>query len=70
MAETLTESIRRRLRERIACPECGNTTVALRPLGRMIDVPFTSLHRFLNGRSATSQTLDKIAAWLTEEEPR
>jgi hypothetical protein len=66
MPESLTESLRRRLRDHNpACPTCGQPTgSSLRALGEQVGVPFTVLARFLKGGDATGRTLDKIAAYL------
>lgn len=70
--ETLTESIRRRLRETTAtCPACGQSTgQSLRALGEATGVPFTGLSRFLKGGDMTGRNLDKIDVWLRSRAAR
>jgi hypothetical protein len=63
--ESLTDGIRRRVRERIgACPTCGAATSGTRPVATAIGVPNTVLWRFLKGGDMTGRNLDKLAAWL------
>lgn len=67
-AETMTEGLRRQVRERsLFCPTCGQPTSpdGVRGLAGQIGVPHTVLWRFLKGSDATGRTLDKIAAWLS-----
>jgi hypothetical protein len=68
-SETLTGSLRRRLREtNPACPTCGQPTgQSLRALGEATGVPFTVLGRFLKGADMTGRNLDKIDAFLRED---
>lgn len=69
MAETLQESLRRRLiAARGLCPTCGQPAPgdSLRALGTATGVPFTVLARFLKGGEATGRTLDAIDRYLSE----
>ena len=64
--ETLTASLRRRLREsQPTCPTCGQPTgTSLRALGESVGVPFTVLARFLKGGDMMGRNLDLVAAYL------
>jgi hypothetical protein len=66
--ETLTENLRRRLRERIECPTCyqpmpGDTQAKL---AAEVGLAPSILSRFLNGKDMTGRNLDKVAAYLAD----
>lgn len=72
MTESLTEGLRRQVREKgVECPTCHQPTVdgGIRGLASSMGVPHSVLWRFLQGKDATGRTLDKIAAWLQEPKP-
>lgn len=66
--ETLQDSLRRRLRERlgmVVCPTCCRSGgVTVRDGARVSGIKLTSLHRFLSGKNADGKTLDAVAAFL------
>jgi hypothetical protein len=67
VAETLTESIRRRVREKSGeCPTCHQPTAegGVRQVAQDIGLSHTTLWRFMRGHQATSDVLDKIVTWL------
>jgi len=68
MPETLTDSIRRRLREHAGtCPTCGQPNgMSLRKLGDATGVPFTVLARFLKGGDMMGRNLDLVDHWLSQ----
>ena len=71
MAETFTDSLRRRVRERSGeCPTCHQPTQdgGIRAVSDAIGMAHTTLWRFLRGHQITSDQLDKIVAWLDAEE--
>lgn len=74
--ETLTETLRRRVREAAGvttCPTCGQPTPiegGVRSLAASIGIPHAVLWRFLGGKDMTGRNLDIIEAWLSREAPR
>lgn len=64
--ETMTESLRRRLRERIECPTCLQPMPgdSMRSLADSLGLPHTVVWRFLRGGDMTGRNLDKVAAYL------
>lgn len=66
MSETLTESLRRRLNERVACPTCHQPLPGknVRDMAAEIGLPHTVLWRFLRGGDMQGRNLDIIAGYL------
>lgn len=64
--ESMTDALRRRLLEGIACPTChqplpGEST---RKLADAMGMTHTGLWRFLKGGDMTGRNLDKVDAYL------
>lgn len=63
---TLQERLRHRLKiELEACPTCGHPTKSIRDLAKKTGLPVTTLWRFLGGKGADGETLDRIDRFLS-----
>lgn len=68
---SLTASLRKRLCAAMGrCPTCGHGGMHQREAARLIGVSVSTVCRFLQGKSASSDFLDKLEAWLREVEPK
>jgi hypothetical protein len=68
---TLSDGIRSRLKaQAMTCPTCHQPTVGggVRGLADKIGVGHSTLWRFINGQSCNSDLLDKVEAWLHDNE--
>lgn len=64
---TPTEKLRQQVRQRIgSCPTCGRSGMSLREAAKQIGPPIGApiLSRFLNGNTITSDTFDRLSAWV------
>jgi len=68
--ETLQESLRRRLREKLGmsvCGTCGHATGSLRQGAKVSGIKLATLHRFLAGKNTDGATLDAIDAYVNHQ---
>lgn len=64
---TLQEKLRDGLNQRMKrCPTCGTTTRTLRDMSKVIGASPATLCRFLAGKPASGDVLDKIDAFLRQ----